>query len=218
MARKKLTKKAAYQDFPNCFDKSSSRPGKWAEYFGNEQPLYLELGCGHGEFSLEMARRHSDRNCLGVDLKMDRMWRSAKAAQASGTNNLGFLCLHLLELGDHIGPAEAEEIWITFPDPFPKKRQAKHRMVNVHFLEIYERVLRPGGTVHFKTDNLDLFHFGLEVLVKKGNVQFRHLTFDLHGEESLPSDTKILTTYERRFLDMGMKINYVAFGFEDAGS
>lgn len=214
MARRKLIKKAAYQDFSNCFDKTSSLPGKWHTFFGSQQPLFLELGCGHGEFSLEMARRHPDRNCLGVDLKMDRMWRSAGAAQASGTTNLGFLCLHLLELKEHFAPGEADEIWITFPDPFPKKRQAKHRMINRHFLDSYEQILKPGGIVHFKTDNLDLFQFGLEVFVQKGNIRFQHLTFDLHADESVDADAKILTTYERRFLGMGMKINYVAFRFD----
>ncbi len=216
MARRKLTKKAAYQDFPNCFDKASSLPGKWNSFFGNANPLYLELGCGHGAFSLEMARRYPERNCLGIDLKMDRMWRSAGAAQAEGLKNLAFLYLHLLELPEHVAPAEASEIWITFPDPFPKKRQAKHRMVNAHFLEIYQKVLRPGGKIHFKTDNLELFQFGLEVFVRHGNVRFHHLTFDLHADETVAPDARILTTYERRFLDMGMKINYAAISFGDA--
>jgi tRNA (guanine-N7-)-methyltransferase len=217
MARRKRIKKAAYQDFPNCFDKSSSLPGRWHEFFGRKQALFLELGCGHGEFVLEMARRYPERNCLGVDLKMDRMWRSAGAALSSGTKNIGFLCLHLLELAEHFAPGEADEIWITFPDPFPKKRQAKHRMVNRHFMDQYERILKPGGKVHFKTDNLELFHFGLEVLVQKGNIRLDHLTFDLHNDETVHPDARILTTYERRFLDMGMKINYVAFRFVAEG-
>ncbi len=213
MARRKQKKKDEYFQLSNCFDKASSLPGKWTEFFGNDNPLHLELGCGHGDLSLEMARKHPEQNFLGIDLKPDRMWRSARFALADKVSNVAFLCLHLLQLPEHVGQGEADSLWITFPDPFSKKRQAKHRMVNRSFLKIYEQVLAPGGLVQFKTDNLELFHFGLEEMVRKGNVAMQQLTFDLHENEEVHPDTKIKTTYERRFLDMGMKINYVSFRF-----
>ncbi len=215
MPRKKAFKKSAYYDQPRCFGREDALKGRWrSEVFGNDHPLTFELGCGKAAWSLGMAARYPDRNFVGVDLKTDRMWHAARDAQAAGLTNVAFLFAHLLQLDEQVAENEADELWITFPDPFSKKRQAKHRMINPPFLAVYRKLLRPGGELHFKTDNRELFHYSLEVLVREPDLRFDYLTFDLHAAEEAPADALITTGYEEKFLEMGKEINYVAMRFE----
>lgn len=215
MPRRKQFHKDAYWTLSNCFGLKDDKKGKWAEVFGNTNPIVLELGCGKADFSYGMAKRYPNKNFIGIDLKADRLWYAASAALEENLHNIKFLRINLLSLQECFELGEVSEVWITFPDPFPKKRQAKHRMTNVNFLEQYRKILNPGANMFFKTDDLTLFQFSLEVLVKQPNVTLQDLTFDLHqeGEETLRQDAKILTAYERQFMEMGKKINYTAFSF-----
>jgi len=214
MARRKQFKKAQYERYSNCYHYESVTKNQWQALFGNTNPITAELGCGHGSFSLELARRYPERNFLGVDLKPTRMYRSAKQALEEGTKNLAFLQQDLKLIGESVGENEIDEIWITFPDPFPKNRQAKHRMINPVFLAQYRQILKDGGRLHYKTDNLALFQYSLEVFVREEGLSLRELSFDLHAAEHLPADYKVLTEYEKRFLEMGVPINYVELAFE----
>lgn len=215
MPRRKQFHKDAYWTLSNCFGLQDEKKGKWAEVFGNTNPIVLELGCGKADFSYGMAKRYPDKNFIGIDLKADRLWYAASAALEENLHNIKFLRMNLLSLQECFALGEVAEVWITFPDPFPKKRQAKHRMTNVNFLAQYRKILNPGAKLFFKTDDLTLFQFSLEVLVRQPNVTLLDLTFDLHqeGEEELRQDAKILTAYERQFMEMGKKINYTAFTF-----
>ncbi|MDX1906487.1 MAG: tRNA (guanosine(46)-N7)-methyltransferase TrmB [Bacteroidia bacterium] len=212
MARRKNLRKTGYYELANCFGRNKT-PG-WQQYLPGDKPLTLELGCGKADFSYELALRHPDEAFLGIDLKPDRMWYAATRALEQQVPNIAFLQIHLLELPEFVPPACADTIWITFPDPFPKKRQAKHRMTNPPFLDLYRRILKPGGSLCFKTDNLDLFHYSLEVLVRYPGVQFQALSFDLHADEALPPDTRIETAYEKQFRALGQVIKYVQVRFE----
>ncbi|MEM9985900.1 MAG: tRNA (guanosine(46)-N7)-methyltransferase TrmB [Bacteroidota bacterium] len=214
MARKKELKKAEFKLLENCFHRDQGMAGQWKEVFGNEYPVTFELGCGKADFSYGMAERFPERNFVGVDLKMDRMWYAAQNARGDKVSNLAMLFTHLLQIDECVAEGEADELWITFPDPYPKNRQAKHRMVNASFLDKYRKVLRPGGKVHYKTDNLDLFHYSLEVFVAYPGLRLQDLSFDLHENDHLPAHTKITTHYERQFMEMGKKINYVSFTFD----
>lgn len=213
MARRKLYKKEQYESYSNCYHYSDNTTNQWAEIFGNPNPITAELGCGHGSFSLELAHRYPQRNFLGVDLKPTRMYRSAKQALAEETNNIAFLQQDLKRITESIGENEIDELWITFPDPFPKNRQAKHRMVNPDFLAQYRQILKPGGSLHYKTDNRPLFLYSLEVFVREAGLQLKELSFNLHEEERLSEDYKVLTEYEKKFLEMGVEINYVELVF-----
>ncbi|MEZ4776060.1 MAG: tRNA (guanosine(46)-N7)-methyltransferase TrmB [Bacteroidia bacterium] len=213
MARTKDLKKNQFKDFHNCFDKNSKTKGKWQEIFGNDHPVTFELGCGKAAFIYEMAQRYPGRNFVGIDLKADRLWKPAKEAEAAGIQNLAFLCAHLIQIGDYVAENEAAELWITFPDPYPKKKQAKHRMVNSPFLDLYEKILQPEGILHLKTDNLNLFHFSLETFVRRKNIQLLQLSFNLHEAEDIQDDAKIQTAYETMFMNMGMSINYLNLKF-----
>lgn len=215
MARRKTLKKEQYQLFDNCFNSGVDHKGTWKDVFGNDNPITLELGCGKAELSYGLAQLYPERNFLGIDLKMDRMWRPAKEARQAGITNINFLCIHLLELEEHFAENEVDEIWITFPDPFPKNRQAKHRMVNHSFLDQYRKVLKPDGTLHYKTDNTNLFYYSLETFVDYQNIHFEKLSFDLHEDDRISVDKKIKTTYEKQFMALGEKIKYVRFKFQN---
>ena len=215
MARRKTLKKAQYLEFSNCFTKDHPHKGKWRNYFGNDYPLIVELGCGKAELSLALAQKYPQKNYLGIDLKMDRMWWASKEATQRDLPNLSFLCINLLEIGEHFDVGEVDEIWITFPDPFPKKRQAKHRMITPAFLKNYQKILKPGGKILYKTDNLPLFQYSLEVFVRQGNLQLHELSFDLHSEEEFPEDWKFETTYEKEFRAMGDPIHFVSMSFRE---
>lgn len=213
MARRKEQRKQGYQALPNCFDRQSFQANSWAEVFQNNHPITFELGCGKADLSLTLARKYPDRNYVGIDLKTDRMWHAAQQAQAEGLSNMAFLWIHLLEITDYVQPHEAAELWITFPDPYPKAKQAKHRMINPNFLQKYRQILTPNGRVNYKTDNRELFLYSLEVFVKEQDIHFHTLSFDLHEAEALPVDLKITTAYERAFMELGTPINYVSFSF-----
>lgn len=198
----------------NCFDKASTHlKGRWNEHFGNDNPIILELGCGRADLSYALAQKYPDRNYIGIDVKPVRMWHSATKAAAEGVTNLAFLHAHLLWLPDYFAPGEVESIWITFPDPFPKNAHVKHRMINPNFLERYRNLLRPGGVVEFKTDNLPLFQYALEVFVQEQNIDFQALSFNLHEDTRIGEDAKHLTQYERLFMGEGVPIKYVRFTF-----
>ncbi|MEM9935342.1 MAG: tRNA (guanosine(46)-N7)-methyltransferase TrmB [Bacteroidota bacterium] len=213
MARKKQIRNQEYLELENCFTREDKHAGKWREVFRNDCPITLELGCGKAEFSLELARRYPTQNFVGIDLKPDRMWHAASQALEEGIENIKFLWINLTSVGDYFSPGEIAHIWITFPDPYPKNRQAKHRMINPAFLHQYKQIMQEKGSVFFKTDSLELFHYSLEVFVDQADVVITELSFDLHEAEKIHDDARIKTSYEKIFLRMGKKINYLRLAF-----
>lgn len=216
MSRRKTLKKAQYYELANTYDNEHQWPGEWRERLGHEGPITLELGCGKAEFALGMARNHPDTHFIGIDVKADRMGVAGRIAREEGLTNLSFLRIHLTQITDFFAENEVDELWITFPDPFPKNKQVKHRMMNASFLALYRKILKPGGRVHYKTDNIALFHYSLEVFVKEPGLVMEELTFNLHADTELPDDTRIRTTYEKKFMDLGFRINYTKFRFDEA--
>jgi tRNA (guanine-N7-)-methyltransferase len=185
--------------------------GKWAGFFGNPNPLVLELGCGKGEYSVELARLHPDKNFIGVDIKGARLWRGAKTALQEGLSNVVFLRSQIELIDLLFGKKEVSEIWITFPDPQIKYKRTKHRLTNMAFLEKYRHILTEEGIIHLKTDSefmhgytLGLLHgTGQEVLYANHNVY--------RNEGSPPEVTGIQTFYEEQFLQTGKPITYIKF-------
>ncbi|MBX7241478.1 MAG: tRNA (guanosine(46)-N7)-methyltransferase TrmB [Bacteroidia bacterium] len=217
MARRKQLKKAEFLIFDNCFGaESQNLKGIWREkHFQNQNPLILELGCGTAALSFGLATLFPDKNYIGIDLKPARLWKPAGKALEDGQKNIAFLGIHLLKIDEYFAEGEADELWITFPDPFPKNKQAKHRMINPPFLKLYRKILKKGGKVHFKTDNPDLFQYALEVFVSEKNIRFHALTFDLHHSPVLNEENRIKTAYEERFLSEGIATKYVCFEFTE---
>jgi len=208
--KRKKYKFANFDSYPNCFSHLRSTDAKQTlaelkAYLG-DRPVVLEIAAGNAQFSFELAKKYSDFNFIAVDIKSDRLYTSAKRALAEEVTNIAFLRTHMNELGNIFPANSIETIWLTFPDPFPKIRSAKHRLSHVSFLRQYRNILKDTGLLKFKTDNRELFLWSLEQFVAQA-WHICELSFDLH-ESSLPDDYKIKTHYETRFINEGIPINY----------
>lgn len=206
--KRKKWKFAHFGQWENCFQASQVTPDFWASHFPQTLPLTVEIGAGTADLSIGLARGHQERNYVAVDVKSDRLYTGAKAAMTERLTNASFVRAQLRSMGELFAPASIGELWVTFPDPFPRDKQAKHRLTNPTFLKVYANLLTPRGMLRFKTDNRQLFLWSLEQLVAEG-WQLQELSFDLH-ESDLPSDYKITTYFERKFLAQGVPINYVS--------
>lgn len=211
MTVKKLQRFAELSTFSNTFQNPAGMKGNWNKlYFKNDHPIILELACGKGEYTLELARRFSGRNFIGVDLKGARLWRGAKTALEQNLTNVAFLRIPIEKITEYFAQNEVEEIWITFPDPFPRKGKAKKRLTSPRFLNLYRQILRPGGLVHLKTDDLNLFEYTREILKGEGYSP-RMVIENLYNGQSPGELLSIKTTYELKHLRAGKTIKYLLF-------
>lgn len=208
--RKKTPRKNEFLTLPNALPQHPGKPGAWHEVFGNRNPIILEVGCGKAEFAVALAQLRPDCNIIAMDNKSDRLWFGARLALRLGVHNLRVLRAPAEYLDEVFGPGEVDAIWITFPDPFPKKHHAQRRLTAPFFQQFYERMLKPGGLIQFKTDNAPLFDYSLGVLAARGITPLA-VTRDLHHSEYLTAETGLLTAYERRFLAEGLQIHYAAW-------
>ena len=186
--------------------------GNWNKnFFKNENPIVLELGCGKGEYSVELARTYPDKNFLGIDIKGARFWRGAKTALEDGLDNVGFMRTQI-ELVEHaFAKAEISEIWITFPDPQIKYKRTKHRLTNSEFLQRYKNILVPGGVVNLKTDSEFMHGYTLGLLHGEGH-EILHSNHNVYKNEYSPIEvTGIQTFYEKQYLEQGKPITYIKF-------
>jgi len=188
--------------------------GNWSAYFENEHPIILELGCGHGEYTVGLASIHPDINFVGVDVKGARIWKGSHDAEMLKLTNAAFLRIRILELEDSFAEQEVAGIWITFPDPHPKKKEAKRRLTSPRFLELYKRVVQPGSWVHLKTDNLALYEYSRELLSNREDVHELKYANDLYNSDLYELEQQIETTYERKFAQRGTTIKYLRFQFK----
>jgi len=196
------------------FNNTLKLKGNWKrDFFKNDHPIVLELGCGKGEYSVSLAKMFPDKNFLGIDIKGARFWRGAKTALEEELKNVGFLRTQI-ELIDHLFEEnEVDEIWITFPDPQIKYKRTKHRMTNPDFLNKYKKILKPDGFVHLKTDSEYMHGYTLGLLQGLGlNIEYAH--HDVYGTTNAPKDvTEIQTYYEKQYLAIDKKITYLRFKF-----
>lgn len=188
--------------------------GKWNElFFKNKNPITLELACGRGEYSVGMAALFPKRNFIGIDIKGDRIWKGSTWAVERGLNNVGFLRAQIHTLETFFKENEVDEIWLTFPDPRPKKRDIKRRLSNNSFLNLYKKLLKPGGKFILKTDNTDLFNFTLEELQLREDIINLTTTFDVYQSELKEEVHGIKTRYEEMFAQKGETIKYLRLEF-----
>lgn len=216
MGRNKQLKIDEFNRWPNCVNMDEALAGNWQKHFGNDNPIVLELGCGKGDLSVGLARINPNKNYIGVDIKGVRMWTGAQAAMEEGLKNVAFLRADIHGIGQFFADQEVDDIWITFPDPFPKLKQTKNRMIHQRFLKQYVAMLKPEGQIFFKTDNNSLFEYALahfEELTEKEvfEIETFDVTRDIRSSKFTNADNGITTDYERRFMDMGKSINYMRF-------
>lgn len=219
MAKKKRIRFSENETFPNLFQLPHHQiitggfqlKGNWnREFFRNEFPIVLELGCGKGEYTTGLARRIPDKNFIGMDIKGARMWRGLKTAHEEGYQNVAFIRTRIELIGHFFGKEEVDEIWITFPDPHPKSFKAKKRLTSPFFLERYRNILKKDHVIHLKTDNPSLFSYTLEV-IEQGCHELLYRNPDIYQEGLIDYVTEIQTFYEKMWLEEGKKIGYLRF-------
>ena len=193
----------------------------WAKkQFGNNQGNVLELGCGKGEYTVEMARRDSEKNHIGVDIKGARLWRGAKSATEEGLDNVAFLRTRIDFIENCFGENEVEEIWITFPDPQIKYKRAKHRLTHPEYLLKYAKLLKSGGTVNLKCDS-EYLHGYTHGIIQMLGLEIEESYHDIYAQiqpnEGILFD--VITHNESIWLNQGKAITYLRFkldGIENA--
>jgi tRNA (guanine-N7-)-methyltransferase len=197
--------------FDEIFQKDHKYKGRWHEQvFGNDNPIVLELGCGKGEYTVNLARSYPGYNFLGIDIKGARMWKGAKAALQDGLPNAKFLRTRIDFIRSFFAEREISEIWITFPDPQPKK--PLKRLVSTRFLTRYQQFLHDRAVIHLKTDNTDVYHYAGRV-ARANNLEMLREVDDVHHTEdqALEKIRNIQTFYEKQFIAENKKIKYLAF-------
>ena len=221
MGKGKLAKFAEMETFSNVFQYPFSvvdnvpfeMKGHWREqYFKNNHPVVLELGCGKGEYTVELARLYPEMNFIGVDIKGARMWTGAKQALEAGLKNVAFLRTNIEIIDRSFAESEVQEIWLTFSDP--QMKNAHKRLTSTFFLNRYRKFLVDGGIVHLKTDSNFLFTY-TTCMVKENKLPVVFSTEDLYHTEGLDEEThKILsiqTYYESMWIERGLNIRYMKF-------
>ena len=220
-SKNKLKRFKENETFANVFQPSRAevlqnglqKKGQWHTFFGNDNPIVLELGCGKGEYTIGLAKRYPNKNFIGIDIKGARFWRGAKTAIEDQLSNVAFVRTQI-ELVDHLFDAgEVSEIWITFPDPQIKYKRTKHRMTNPIFLERYKRILSSKGCVHLKTDSEYMHGYTLGLLQGLG-MPIGYANHDIYKNEgAAPEVLEIQTFYENQYLAQNKPITYLRFRF-----
>ena len=188
--------------------------GQWrAAYFGNSNPVTLELACGRGEYTIGLARLFPERNFIGVDIKGERIWKGSSVALLENLKNVCFLRTHILMIENFFEPGEVNEIWLTFPDPRPRKRDIKRRLTSPRYLEMYKGLLQRGSFVRLKTDNTLLFEYTLEQIALRSDIADLVFTADVYDSDLKKECFDIKTRYEQEFTEKGEKIKYLRFRF-----
>ena len=213
MGRKKQIKLNEVRTFKNVFDSNNDNAkDKIAEYFGKQTSITLELGCGQADYSIGLAKLYPKKNFLGVDRKPNRLWNASKNADLAETKNVAVLISYVEKLGEIFDEMKVEEIWITFPDPYPFRRSMKKRLTHPNFIEIYKKILRTGGKINLKTDDDSLYNYTLQV-IRELDLKLIKSTNDLYSSDKLTEEEKIQTKYEKVHLGEGKKIKFISFSF-----
>ena len=216
MAKNKLAKFADMATYENVFQysyetlKKESFPfkGKWEDFFGNKNPIVLELGCGKGEYTVGLARKFPEKNFIGIDIKGARMWTGATQALDEGLTNAAFLRSRIEFIHHFFTENEISEIWITFPDPQMKK--ANKRLTSTRFMEQYSHVLKEGGIIHLKTDSNFLYKY-TKAMIEKNRLTLLFETDDLYNSGLNEDMLESRTFYEQQWLSRGLNIKYIRF-------
>lgn len=183
--------------------------GHWRDqYFHNDNPIVLELGCGRGEYTVGLARLYPNKNFIGIDIKGARMWAGAKEAELAGMTNVAFLRTNIEILTSFFATDEVDEIWITFCDPQMKK--ATKRLTSTYFMARYQELMREGGLIHLKTDSPFLYTYTTEML-RTNQYHVLADTDDLYAREQYPDAQALRTHYEQQWLDRGLSIKYLCW-------
>jgi tRNA (guanine-N7-)-methyltransferase len=217
MGKNKLAKFAAMDTYPHVFQypfsvlkaKGFPMKGHWGEsFFGNSNPIVLELGCGKGEYTVGLAKLYPSVNFIGIDIKGARMWTGAKQSLEEKLPNVAFLRTNIELLEHFFAENEVAEVWITFPDP--QMTRVNKRLTSTRFMKLYRRFVQPGGIIHLKTDSHFMYTY-TAAMVKENNLPTLIDTEDLYGSGLEEDVMQIQTFYEQQWLARGLKIKYIKY-------
>lgn len=186
-------------------NQAEEKQGKWAEVFGNDNPIHLEIGCGKGKFVIGLAEQNPDINYIAMELQEEVVAQALKKTTHHGVKNVRFVRANANCVDTLFAQGEIDRIYLNFSDPWPKSRHYKRRLTYRDYLKLYSQILKEGGWVHFKTDNLRLFEFSLNEFAAM-DLTMKHISLDLHR---CPVEGDIMTEYEEKFSGLGFKINRV---------
>ena len=197
----------------DLIEKNFELRGKWNSFFKNENPIVLELGCGKGEYTTELAKLNPNKNYIGIDIKGARIWKGAKESIQNNLNNVCFIRTQIELIDKIFCNQEISEIWITFPDPQQKIQRKKHRLTNVVFMSMYKKILKKGGEVNLKTDSEFLHGYTLGIIEGMG-IDPIFSNHDIYSNNNAPKEVlDIKTFYEKKFID-SKKITFLKFKFD----
>lgn len=197
----------------DLIEKNFELRGKWNSFFKNDNPIVLELGCGKGEYTTELAKLNPNKNFIGIDIKGARIWKGAKESIQNNLNNVCFIRTHIELIDKIFCNQEISEIWITFPDPQQKIQRKKHRLTNVVFMSMYKKILKKGGVVNLKTDSEFLHGYTLGIIEGMG-IDPIFSNHDIYSNNNAPKEVlEIKTFYEKKFID-SKKITFLKFKFD----
>ena len=196
--------------------KNFNYKGNWNSlYFKNNNPIIIELGCGRGEYTVNLAKLNPDKNYIGIDIKGARFWRGAKTSIDEKLDNVVFLRTQIELINLVFGKDEVDEIWLTFPDPQIKYQRTKHRLTNPFFINLYKKILKNKGIVHLKTDSEFLHGYTLGIL-KSFRINLIFSNHDIYKNNNAPDEViNIKTHYEKLFLESNKNISYLSFTFHN---
>ena len=195
-----------FLDFVTVENIGEEFKGTWRKIFDENnltRKLFVELGTGKGDFICALAEKNPEINFLGLEMEREVILKAARKIQEKNLKNIRLVLFDINRISEIFAENEIDRIFINFCDPWPKKRHSKRRLTHINFLEMYRKILKPDGEIHFKTDNRDLFDFSLEQFQIAG-LKVHDVTFDLHSNE--PPEN-IRTEYENKFSAQGFKIN-----------
>jgi len=210
MGQKKLIRFAELETFSNVLQYPVAMAGTWFEFFGNRNPIVLELACGKGEYCIGLAQIFPNKNFIGIDQKGNRLWVGAKKALQHFLKNVGFLRIQIDRITEFFSNEEVDEIWITFPDPQLRISKSKKRLTHPKFLRLYYEILKPGGKIHLKTDSPDLYEFTRKVIDMYGCTVHKDFD-DVYAEPGIPRELHIKTHYEMLDIAQSKRVHYICF-------
>lgn len=218
MSVKKIQRFAEIKESKHVFEytdyqgKIAQKPiGRWhAEIFDNSNPITLELACGKGAYTTSLARLHPERNYIGIDIKGARLWKGVKRAEEMQLNSVRFLRIYIDHLPEYFALNEVSEIWITFPDPYSRAGDRNKRLTSPRFLEMYKKILKPGGLIHFKTDDAALLEYTLHSIDSLGGTVLKCYD-DIYRQDMDDTALTIQTSFEKKHLTDNKTIKYCKF-------
>jgi len=213
MARTKFKRLAKVKELPNVFSlQNPDITEALMNYFSFENIFTIEIGCGHGDYSIELAQKFPERNFIGIDVKGARIFNGATKALDLKLKNVAFVIAKAEKLLDIFNVNSVEEIYIPFPDPHIRRANQNRRLISPFFLKIYKELLIDSGLIHFKTDNQSLFEYATKVISEFG-CKILYSTEDLYNDDNLKFSSGIITSFEKHYINEDRKIKYISFNF-----